>query len=131
MSTPSSQHVTQLLADWSNGDRQALDRLMPLVYDELRRLAHHHMRNEPRGHTLQTTADNTEELLALDEALTRLAQVDERASRVVELRHFGGLTNEEIAEVLQISPNTVMRDWTMARLWLSRELGSESKEDES
>ena len=186
MSTTSHQHITQLLVDWSNGDRAALDKLMPLVYDELRRRAHHYMRNERPGHTLQTTGlvneaylklvdhqnmrwqnrahffaiaaqvmrrilvdygrsrqrekrggnavrvsldevavmsrERSAELIALDDALSKLAAFDERKSQVVELRFFGGLNNEEVGEVLKVHPNTVMRDWNFAEAWLRREL---------
>jgi RNA polymerase sigma-70 factor (ECF subfamily) len=178
--------VTRLLLAWRRGDRAALEELAPLVYAELRRLAHRQMRRERPGHTLQTTAlvnetylrlvdskrvrwqnrvhffavcaqlmrrilvDHArarrslkrggkavhvtledapvgspppdEDLLALDEALTRLAAIDMRKSRVVELRHFGGLSVEETAEALGVSTDTVMRDWKMAKLWLLREL---------
>jgi RNA polymerase sigma factor (TIGR02999 family) len=185
----SPQQITQLLVDWGNGDQAALERLMPLVYGELRRLAHQYMRGERPGHTLQTTAlvneayirltgyrrvrwqeraqffalaaqlmrrilieyarsrdrqkrgggavrvilseaevlspGRSRELLALDEALTELAKIDQRKARVVELRFFGGLDNKEIAEVLQVSPNTVTRDWNVAEAWLRRELTNE------
>lgn len=179
--------VTRLLLDWSRGDPTALDRLMPLVYDELRTLARRSLRAERGGHTLQATAlvheaylklvdqrqvrwqdrahflavtaqimrrvlvdyarrhtsakrgsgrparplDEAERLaapapledwLALDSALDRLAALDDRQARVVELRFFGGLTIEETAEVLQISPATVKDDWSLARGWLYREL---------
>ena len=183
---PASE-ITGLLVDWSNGDQTALEKLLPLVEQELRRLAHSYMRRENRDHTLQTTAlvneaylklidqkktrwqnrahffgiaaqimrrillnyardqhrekrggkavqvslseasvvclEKPEELIALDEALERLAAVDERKSRVVELRYFGGLEIDEIAEVLKVSPITVMRDWKFARAWLFREMG--------
>lgn len=183
------QHeVTQILHDWSGGDRQAPERLMPIVYDELRRLARSFLAKERGAHTLQPTAlvheaylrlvDQTRvnwqnrahfygiassmmrrvlidharahaadkrggdairlslddvqvpleqraaSLLALDEALERLSQMDERKGRIVELRFFGGLSEEEIAEVLGISTRTVLRDWKTARLWLYRELAS-------
>jgi RNA polymerase sigma factor (TIGR02999 family) len=182
--------MTQLLIDWSNGDRTALDKLMPFVHDELRKLAHHYMSKERSGHTLQTTALVNEaylrlvdqksvrwenrahffgiaaqsmreilveyarrraaqkrggdaqrieldeaallsdqpatDLVALDEALRELAAFDERKSRVVELRFFGGLTVEETAEVLGIHANTVIRDWDMAKAWLRRQLTSEA-----
>lgn len=178
--------ITQLLAEWSNGNQAALDKLYPLVYDELRRMAHRYMSRERKGHTLQTTAvineaylrlveqrnvhwanrahffgiaaeimrrilidharryqylkrgggaqrisldevavvakERASELLALDEALDRLATIDPRRARVVELRFFGGLENDEIGEVLKISGNTVTRDWNMARAWLHKEL---------
>jgi RNA polymerase sigma-70 factor, ECF subfamily len=187
MQAPSTGQITRLLTKWANGDQTALDELMPLVYEELRRQARRYLRQERAGHTLQTTAivneaylrlvkhpktrwqdrthffalaatlmrrilvdhararhrikrggDATEvsldtavlmspqrshELLALDEALKRLATIDERKSRVVELRAFGGLNNEEVAEILKISPNTVTRDWNMAAAWLRREIG--------
>jgi RNA polymerase sigma-70 factor (ECF subfamily) len=185
---PTSE-ITGLLVDWSNGDQAALDRLVPLVEQELHRLAHIYMRRENPDHTLQTTAlvneaylklvdqtktrwqnrahfyaiaatimrrillnhardrqrekrggkivqvslseaavvflEKTEELIALDEALLRLAALDERKSRVVELRYFGGLDVDETAEVLNISTITVMRDWKFAKAWLSREIDNE------
>ncbi len=178
--------VTKLLKDWSSGDQTALDKLMPLVYDELRRLAHQHMRHERPGHMLQTTAlvneaymrlvDQSEirfenrahffgiaarlmrrilvdearqrefakrgggmiqlpldeaanapqeqaaNVVALDDALTVLAKKDSRQSEIVELRFFGGLSIEETAEVLKVSPGTVMRDWTFARAWLRQQM---------
>ena len=181
-----SQEITQLLLAWNQGDELALDRLMPLVHDELHRLAHRYMAGERPGHALQTTALVNEaylrlidssrvrwqnrahffavsaqlmrrilvdvararqklkrggdlvhvslddamaissepgaDLIALDEALTTLAAFDERKSKVVELRFFGGLTVEETAEVLKVSPMTVMRDWGLAKVWLLREL---------
>lgn len=188
MSAPAD--ITGLLLRWSEGDRDALEGLLPLVERELHQLAHHYMRGERGGHTLQTTAlinetflrlvdqtrvrwqnrahffgiaaqmmrrvllnyardqrrqkrgagafrvslsqadavteEQSAELLALDEALQRLAEFDERKSRVVELRYFGGLSNEETAEVLKVSVVTVIRDWNMARAWLARELGNEN-----
>jgi RNA polymerase sigma factor (TIGR02999 family) len=187
-----SAEITTLLKAWSNGDRSALDRLTPLLYDELRRLAHRYMRHERAGNTLQTTALVNEaylrlvdvkgvdwrdrihflavaarimrrvlvdaarrrasakrgggmarvdhstpvdldqlaatgfqraiELCALDDALETLAHMDARRAQVIELRFFGGLTVEETAEVLKISPQSVMRDWKLARAWLAREL---------
>lgn len=185
--TSSPPHeITLLLAEWSEGNQAALDQLYPLVYDELRRLAHGYLRRERKGHTLQTTAlineaylrlvdqkhvhwanrshffgisaqimrrilidharrynyakrgggaqrisldeaavvakQRGQALLMLDEALKSLAKIDPRRSQVVELRYFGGLNNEEIAGVLKISENTVMRDWNMARAWLYQEL---------
>lgn len=178
--------VTQLLGQWGGGDREALDELMPLVYDELRRMAHRHMAQERQGHTLQATAlvnevylkfqeeragtwrnrahffavaaqmmrfilvdyarqharakrgggaekveldeamlvsqERSSELLALDEALHKLEQLDERKSRIAVLRFFAGLTIEETAEALEISAETVMRDWRLARAWLRNEL---------
>ena len=178
----SQQEVTQLLVAWSNGSQEALEKLIPLVYEELRRLAHHYMRRERPGHTLQTTALVNEvyfrlvdqrhvhlqnrahffaisaqlmrrilvdharshqyakrgggaltvsldeatvvaqaqgaNLIALDDALLELAALDERKSRIVELRFFGGLSVEETAEALKTSPRTVMREWTMAKAWL-------------
>ena len=184
--TLSPHEITQLLEDWSNGNQAALDKLYPLVHDELRRMARRYMNRERKDHTLQTTAlineaylrlveqrhvhwqnrahffaisaqimrrilidharrynyakrgagaqkisldetavaarDRATELLSLDEALHRLAEIDPRRSRVVELRFFGGLDNDEIAVVLKISPNTVTRDWNLARAWLYQEL---------
>jgi RNA polymerase sigma factor (TIGR02999 family) len=186
MSTPAPQEVTQLLIAWSNGDQESLDRLVPMVYDELRRIARRYMEREPVGHMLQTTAlvneaylrlieqkevkwqnrahffaisaqlmrrilvsmararhadkrggearqvsldeamvvseERAAELVALDEALNELAALDPRRSRVVELRYFGGLSVEETAEVLKISPDTVMREWKRAKAWLYAEL---------
>lgn len=186
-----SQHeITRLLADWSRGDRQALEKLTPLVYDELRRLASRYLRQERHGHTLQSTALVHEaylklvgqnqvqwqnrahffgiaaqmirrilvdyarartadkrgagaeklsldeaialpgypdlDLIALDDALEGLATIDARQSRLVELRFFAGLTLEETAEVLQMSPATAKRDWVSAKAWLSREIRRQS-----
>ena len=186
--TPGSTHsVTDLLQAWASGDQAALDELLPLVYDELRRQARRFMRAQPEGHTLQTTAlvheaylrligqssvewqgrahffgvaakamrsilvdhararsaakrggsagaitlddaggiagpQASVDVLALDEALGRLAELDSRKSRLVELRYFGGLGIDEAAAVLGISPATVKREWTTARAWLRREL---------
>src|SRR5262245_1127374 len=192
MTTPSPNEVTQLLLAWSQGDRSALDRLIPLVYAELRRLAHRYMGQERPGHTLQTTAlvneaylrlidasqvqwqnrahffgvsaqlmrrmlvdfarahrnlkrggeaqrvsldeallapqETDADLVALDEALTALAAIDPRQARAVELRFFGGLSVEETAEVLQVSPETVHRDWRTAKAWLLRELSREKSD---
>jgi RNA polymerase sigma factor (TIGR02999 family) len=187
-SVPETAEITELLFAWRKGDESALQRLVPLVYDELHRLAHRYMAGERPGHGLQTTAlvndaylrlvdssrvnwqsrahffavsaqlmrrilvdaararqsqkrggdwaqvpievaerlsqERETDLVALDEALTALADVDERKSRVVELRFFGGLSVEETAEVLGVSPMTVMRDWAFAKVWLLRELDS-------
>jgi RNA polymerase sigma factor (TIGR02999 family) len=178
--------ITELLLAWNQGDRQALEELMPLVQYELHRLAHRYMGGERLNHTLQTTALVNEaylrlvdssrvrwqnrahffavsaqlmrrilvdfararqklrrrgglvhlsldealvispepgtDLIALDDALQTLAVFDERKSKVVELRFFGGLSVEETAEVLSVSPVTVMRDWGLAKVWLLREL---------
>ena len=186
MSAKSSPEVTGLLLAWQGGDDAALQELMPLVYDQLRRAARHYMAREHPGHTLQTTALIHEtyfrlvdsrrvrwqdrahflavcaqlmrrilvdyarsrryqkrggaaahvnlneallvtarpdaELAQLDEALNRLAKVDMRKSRVVELRFFGGLSVKETAEVMKLSSDTVMRDWKLAKVWLLREL---------
>lgn len=183
------QQVTQLLCDWRDGDRTALEKLIPVVLPELQRIAHRYMSRERPGHTLQTTAllndaylelaDKTHpqwqnrahffavaaqlmrrimvdharqrqalkrgggavrvtlddslvaaesraaELIALDEALQQLATFDSRKADVVEMRYFGGLTMEEIAEVLQIHVNTVTRDWRAARAWLFAALSGE------
>ncbi len=183
------QHgVTQLLVAWSEGDKAALDELMPAVYDELRRLAQNYLSRERPGHTLQTTALVHEaylrlvdqrsvnwqnraqffgiaaqmmrrilinhakdrqakkrqgyatkvslddavsffekrevDLMALDEALNGLAALDPQQTQIVELRFFGGLTIEEVSEVLSISPATTKREWDSAKLWLRRQLGS-------
>jgi RNA polymerase sigma factor (TIGR02999 family) len=178
----SAKEITQMLVAWSNGRQEVLEELMPLVYDELRRLAAHYLRHERPDHTLQPTAlvheaylrlvDQTQvrwqnrahffgiaanlmrqilvnhalshraskrggtaikltldeaaglskqrdvDLVALDDALTRLAALDPQQGRTVELRFFGGLTIEETAEVLRVSPATVKREWTMAKAWL-------------
>jgi RNA polymerase sigma factor (TIGR02999 family) len=186
-SFPRCEEVSGLLRAWSEGDRGALARLTPIVYDELRRLARHYMRGERAGHSLQTTAlvneaylrlvdykgmqwqnrahffavsaqqmrrilveharrhnlkrgggiphvslDETVEigsgrdadLVALDDAMDALARLDPRKVQVVEMRFFGGLSVEETAEVLKVSPVTVMRDWSTAKAWLYRELTS-------
>jgi RNA polymerase sigma factor (TIGR02999 family) len=181
--------VTQLLRAWSAGDSHALERLTPLVYEELHRRAHWYMSRERAGQTLQTTAlvneayvrlvdlrdvswrdrahffalasrlirhvlvdaarsrqslkrggDTPEttfdetlmvsdapraDLIALDDALNALSAIDQRKGQVVELRFFGGLTVEETADVLRVSPETVKRDWKLARAWLRRELKSQ------
>ena len=178
--------MTGLLLAWGEGDRTALDRLIPLVHDELHRMAHRYMSGEREGHTLQTTAlineayvrlvdsgrmhwqnrahffavsaevmrrilvdfarsrhyqkrggnaihlpldqapeisqEREADLVALDEALIALAAIDQRKSKIVELRFFGGLSVKETAEVLKVSPDTVMRDWKLAKVWLLREL---------
>lgn len=187
--------VTQLLIKWSEGDKSALDELIPVVYGELRRLARRHMNRENPGHTLQTSAlineaylrlinqqdvqwkdrahffavaaqvmrhilidharvhrsakrgagavrvelneavilpqPRADELIALDDALTDLAAVDPRRSQVVELRFFGGLSVEETAEVMQISPATVHREWQAAKAWLRRAISAQEFVEES
>ena len=187
---PASEGITQLLINWRDGDKAALDQLMPLVYEELRRLARGFMGKERNNHTLQTSAlineaylklvdqDETNwqnrahffavsaqimrhilidharsygyekrgagaqrlglddvkvfseeragELVALDEALTDLATVDPRKSRLVELRFFGGLNIEETAEVMNLSPTTVQREWRAAKAWLQRFIKGEN-----
>jgi RNA polymerase sigma-70 factor, ECF subfamily len=187
-----SAEITRLLKAWGGGDAAALDRLTPLVYERLHRMARGYMRNERPGHTLQATAlvneaflrladardlgwtdrahffavcarvmrrilvdaarsrgaikrggqaDRAEhstainlddlptpdtelsaQVCALDEALTALARIDPRRAQVIELRFFGGLSVEETGHVLHVSPQTVMRDWRLARAWLAREL---------
>lgn len=188
MSAQSPNEVTQLLLAWNGGDDAALDKLMPLVYDELRKAAKRYLRRERDGHTLQTAAlvnevylrlidakdvrwqdrahffaisarlmrrvlvefarrrqqlkrggeaqqisieeaigfgqKQSANVVALDDALTELAKLNPRQSKVVELRFFGGLTEEEIAEALKVSPRTVRNDWRLARAWLYRELNS-------
>jgi RNA polymerase sigma factor (TIGR02999 family) len=172
--------VTLLLREWSDGNQQILGRLLPIVYDELRRVAHQYLRREHHEQTLETTAlvheaylklvdqrsvnwqnrahffaiaaqamrrilidnarkrsaakregeklslddvaiistDRAEHLLALDEALQQLEEIDPQQSKIVELRYFGGLTIEETAEAMNLSPATVKREWAMARAWL-------------
>ena len=191
--TQGSQNITELLVGYGRGDKEALDQLMPIVYDELRRQAARYLRREQAGNTLQTTAliheayvrlvdqrnvqwqnrahffgiaaqmmrrilvdharakkrvkrggsdvrvslgDATVavkgqdlDVVALDEALERLAQIDEQQSRVVELRFFSGLTVEETAEVMGISKATVKRDWSMAKAWLHRELSGDTDQN--
>ena len=192
MTQPDSGQVTVLLKAWSAGDPAALDRLTPLVYNELRRMARRFMRQERAGNTLQATAlvneaylrlvdarnvswndrahffgvaarmmrrilvdaararasakrgglvkradhstainldeipdmsaTRSSELIAIDDALERLAGFDPRKVRVIELRFFGGLSVEETAEVLKLSPQSVLRDWKLAKAWLTREL---------
>lgn len=182
-----TQAITEILREWSDGKREAFDKLMPFVYDELHRQASRYLRRERSDHTLQTSALINEaylklidqkdvewesrthffafaanamrqilvdyartkhrqkrggndikipleealmiatserhiDLIALDEALTRLEKIDEQQSRVVELRYFSGLSLEETAEALHISRATAAREWTMARAWLYREL---------
>jgi RNA polymerase sigma-70 factor (ECF subfamily) len=190
VTTASPHEVTQLLLDWSQGNQAALDRLMPLVDRELHRLAHHYMRRENPGHTLQTTGlvneaylklidqrhvhwknrahffalsaqlmrrilvdharkrnyekrgggarkisfdealfisqERGSDLIALDEALNKLAAIDPRKSKIVELRFFGGLSVEETAEALAVSAVTVMREWRMAKAWLYNSLSNET-----
>jgi RNA polymerase sigma-70 factor (ECF subfamily) len=182
--------LTELLIGWGNGDATALDRLMPIVDRELRRIAHYRMSRETPGHTLQTSALVNEAylklinqrdvkwqnrahffaiaaklmrrilldhakaqhrakrggaaqhvpiseviissdkpsagLIALDEALNKLAEIDLQKSKIVEMRYFGGLTMEEIAEVLGISAVSVRRHWSMAKAWLRREVGRQT-----
>ena len=187
--THAPHEVTRLLKAWSDGDQSALDKLMPLVYGELHRLAHQHMRREKPGHLLQTSAllneaymrlvdqsqirwesrthffgiaarlmrqilvdearrrsyakrgggtiqvpfdeaaaarqEQSVNVMALDDAMKSLEKIDERKSRIVELRFFGGLSIEETAEVLKVSPGTVMRDWTFTRAWLRKEMSAD------
>lgn len=186
LSSPPREQVTRILIDWSGGDRDAPLRLMPLVYEELRRIARSYLEQERSGHTLQATAlvheaylrlvdqktatwqnrahffgvaahsmrrilvdyarsrgaekrgghlekisfdgmvdfsnERTADLVALDDALNDLASFDQRQSDIVEMTFFGGLTNEEIGEVLGISPSTIKREWRLARAWLRREI---------
>jgi RNA polymerase sigma factor (TIGR02999 family) len=193
MAKAPSQQITRLLLAWGNGDQAAMEDLMPLVYDELRKLAARQLRNQRPGHTLQTTAlvneaylrliDSSQvrwqnrahffavsaqlmrrilvdfarsrnyqkrgggaervsldetlafapergaDLLALDEALDRLAKLNPRQAQVVVLRYFGGLSEEESAESLRVSLRTVQRDWNLARLWLYRELSRTSEQE--
>ncbi len=183
---PSEGDITRLLVAWSGGNQAALNELVPIVYDELRRLASSYMRGERPGHLLQTTAlvneaylrllerqrvscesrtqffavaaqvmrrvlvdyargknrvkrgegiaplslddvavvseDRAEELIAIHTALENLTALDARKSQVFELRYFGGMSVEEVADALKVSPVTVARDWRMAQLWLRREI---------
>ncbi|HEX2523695.1 MAG TPA: sigma-70 family RNA polymerase sigma factor [Terriglobia bacterium] len=195
MTSPPSQDVTELLRAWSDGDKGALERLVPLVHKELHRLARHYMAGERPGHTLQVTALVNEaylrlidasqmqwqnrahffgvaaqlmrqilvdfarsrqsqkrggeviqvpfnealvvsegreaNLVALDDALKDLAEIDPRRSQLVELRFFGGLSVQETAEVMKTSPRTILREWSLAQAWLYRELSkATSKSDE-
>jgi len=183
--------ITTLLKAWSDGDQTALEKLTPIVYKELHRLAGRYMKGERPGHSLQTTAlvneaymrlvdykrmewqnrahffavsaqlvrrilveharrrnlkrgggirhvsldevavtgsGRSADLVALDDALNTLARLDPRKERVVEMRFFGGLSVEETAEVLKVSPVTVMRDWSTAKAWLYRELGGKESD---
>lgn len=186
MKSLASKEITQLLSAWSNGDQKALDKLMPLVYEELHRLAARYMRRENPGHTLQTSAlvneayikligqknvrwqnrahffgiaaqlmrrilvdharthgalkrgagasklpldetaivalDRSTDFILIDDALKNLARIDPSKSRIVEMRFFGGLTTEEIAEVEKVSPSTIEREWRKAKAWLYREI---------
>jgi len=180
-----TNEISRLLRAWSDGDQNALNDLTPIVYQELRRLAHYYMERERPGHALQTSAlvneaylrlvdykrmqwqdrahffavaaqvmrrilvdharshnikrgagfqqvalevadmggDRTGDLVALDDALNALARLDPRKVQIIEMRFFGGLSVEETAEVLTVSPATVRRDWSIAKFWLYRELG--------
>ena len=182
--------ISQLLARWREGDHEALRALVPLLYDDLRRIAHQNLRRARHDHTLQTTAlvheaylrldrqrapqfQNREhfvaicallmrqiligyertrhaakrgaggititlddatlaaktpsmDLLALDDALNELARLDPQQSQIVELRFFGGLSIEETAELLELSPATIKRHWATARVWLHREMSRET-----
>jgi RNA polymerase sigma factor (TIGR02999 family) len=193
MSADSKHELTSLLRAWSDGDQSALERLTPLVYAELNRLARIYMAAERHQHTLETGAllneayirlidwkdvqwqnrahffavtakimrrilvdyarsrntqkrgdgevripldnqlvvceENSADFVALDDALLRLAEIDDRKVRVVELRFFAGLTVEETAEVLKVSPFTIHRDWRLAKVWLYRELGGEQSRE--
>ena len=192
MATRSAHEVTELLQAWSAGDREALERLTPIVQAELHRIAKRYISRERPGHTLQTTAlvneayvrlidwknvrwqnrahffgvsaqlmrrilvdfarrrphmKNVEirhvamdeafiipaqrdaDLVALDEALTALAEIDERKARIVELRFFGGLSFEEAAEVMNLSKITIVREWNKAKVWLFRELSLKANDE--
>jgi RNA polymerase sigma factor (TIGR02999 family) len=193
MTAPGPQDVTRLLRAWSNGEEDALEQLIPLVYNELHRLAHRYMSLEHRELTLQSTAlvheayerlidlkdvswqnrahflavsaqlmrrilvdyarsrryakrgggwrhvplneavavfpDRRTDIVALDDALRALAEIDPRKSRMIEMRFFGGLSAKETAEVLNVSPETVLRDWRLAKVWLLRELSSGARDE--
>ena len=192
MNKPPPNEITERLIAWGAGDRAALDQLLPVVYQELRRMAGNYLRQENPGHTLQPTAlvheawlrlinqarvnwrnraqffgvaaqmmrrilvdhakakhrekrggdavklslddvinlsrERAAELLALDDALDELTRVDERKSRVIELRYFGGFSVEETAQILGVSPETVMRDWKLAKAWLYQQIRQEADE---
>jgi RNA polymerase sigma factor (TIGR02999 family) len=192
--TPSPHEISQLLHAWGDGDASAFDRLVSIVYDELRRMARRHMARQSPDHTLQTTAliheaylklvdlkdvrwqdrahffavaakamrhilvdyarsrhavkrggrvrivsldeaatvceERADEVMALDDALESLAAFDPRKCQVVELRYFGGLSVIDTAEVLNVSPETVARDWRLARTWLLRELSRPAASDD-
>ena len=194
MAATSPKKVTQLLIEWSNGDHAALDQLIPLVYDELRRLARGYMRRENQRHTLQTSAlineaylrlvdqenvqvenraqffgfaaqlmrrilvdharsrsrlkrgggvqmvslaeqalmsnDDVAEVIALDGALKNLAEMDPRKAQIVEMKFFGGLTNEEVAGVLKLTSRTVEREWGKAKAWLHRAISKTVTSDQ-
>jgi len=188
---PTVEDVSTLLRAWSEGDRRALEKLIPIVYEELRRLGRRYMRGERSGHSLQTTAlvneaytrlvdykrmqwqnrahffavsaqlmrrilveharrhnqkrgggvphvsleeaavvsgDRAPDLVALDDAMQALSRLDARKAQVVEMRFFGGLSVDETAEVLKVSPATVMRDWSTAKSWLYRELAGGTRD---
>jgi len=185
MTVPTSQNLTQMLLAWGEGDEAARDALIPMVHDQLQRIARHHLRQERTGHSLQTNAlineaylklieqqtvpwesrnhffgiaarlmrqilvdhararqrlkrggnahqisltaaeheqEQSADLLALNDALETLSEVDPQRSRIVELRFFGGLTIEETAQVMQVSTPTIERGWRAARAWLQTEL---------
>jgi RNA polymerase sigma-70 factor (ECF subfamily) len=183
---PTNHEVTRLLSKWGSADQDVLSDVLPLLYNELRRLAASYLRRERIGHTLQPTAlvheaylrmheqkdvhwqsrshfiavaaqlmrrilvdharnrkaakrggplpklsldqaivysrENADEIVALDESLSRLGEIDSQQAQIVELRVFGGLTVEETAELLKVSPATVKRDWSMAKAWLAKEI---------
>lgn len=193
MPTPLPEEVTQLLVAWERGDQSALNQLMPLVYDELRQIAHRYLRRERADHTLQTTAlvneaylklireknpnwqsrahffaaaanvmrhilvdyartrnrvrrgsgaqqvpledalsvstERATELLVLDDALKSLEKFDACKSRIAELRYFGGLSVEETAEVLLVSPTTILREWRLTKAWLHHEMSKGGNDD--
>ena len=192
MATPSASDITRLLVEWSDGDESALDELMPLVYQELRRIAGRYMRHESPGHTLQTSAlineaylrlvdqrgvrwqnrahfygvaaqlmrrilvdhartrtrvkrgggarpvdlgdvalvcEQASQVVALDDALRGLAEMDPRKSQIVEMRFFGGLTTEEVAEVLKVTPRTVEREWRKAKAWLHQAMREDGTDE--
>jgi DNA-directed RNA polymerase specialized sigma24 family protein len=126
--------ISGLLHAWSDGDQAALEKLTPIVFDEFHRLARRYMRRERLDHSLQATdlvneaymrlvgGNRAAHQVALDDALNALARLDARKVQLVEMRFFGGLSVEETADVLHVSPVTVMRDWSTAKAWLHREL---------
>lgn len=189
-----NEEITDLLQAWNEGDREAIDKLIPLVESNLRRIAHHYMRRESPNHSLQTTAlinetyiklvgqrdanwqnrehffamasrlmrrilinyardwraakrggnmrnfdleevviftpEKSAELIALDEALEKLAEIDQLKSQIVEMRYFGGMTVNETAKVLEIAPSTVSLHWRLAKAWLARKIRGENYKSE-
>ncbi len=128
---PSSPSVTELLQAWGRGDTSARDQLVPAVYQELRLQAHRYLQRVTLEDAVAVAEARGIDLLELDEALIRLAELDAQLAKVVELRYFAGLGIEETARALEISPATVRREWAMARAWLRRDLAHDHQIDPS